>query len=56
MALICLAQSPSPEFAHAVEQTVRELTRLRAEVRWHTADTWPQDTRTITDLRPRPNA
>lgn len=54
MNLLCSADHPTPELTLAVQQTVRDLTKLRAEVTWHPAASWPQDARTIVDLRPPP--
>lgn len=55
MELLCAADNPTPELALAVQQTVRDLTKLRVEVTWHPAASWPQDARTINDLRPLPD-
>ena len=54
MQLLCVSDAASPELAQSVQQTARDLTKLRAEVTWHPAETWPADARTITDLRPPP--
>ena len=51
MELLCASQDVSAELAQAVQQTVRDLTKLRAEVSWHPVESWPPDARTITDLR-----
>lgn len=51
MELLCASQDASAELAQAVQQTVRDLTKLRAEVSWHPVESWPPDARTITDLR-----
>lgn len=51
MELLCASQDVSAELAQAVQQSVRDLTKLRAEVSWHPVESWPPDARIITDLR-----
>ncbi len=56
MELLCVTDSPTTELALAVQQTMRDLTKLRAEVTWHPAASWPKEARTINDLRPLPDS
>lgn len=51
MTLHCECALPSAELAQAVQHSVRECTKLRADVQWHPPGDWPEDARQIVDAR-----
>ncbi|MBN8743234.1 MAG: AMP-binding protein [Thiomonas arsenitoxydans] len=56
MQLICVSEVASPNLAQALQQTMRDLTKLRAEVTWQSSENWLQNAPTISDLRARPSS
>ena len=51
MTLHCECAQPSDDLALAIQRSVRECTKLRADVQWHSPGDWPDDARHIVDLR-----
>lgn len=56
MQLICVSEVASPNLAQALQQTMRDLTKLRAEVTWQSSENWLQNAPTISDLHARPSS
>ena len=52
MILQCECAQPSPALEIAIQNSVRECTKLRAEVQWLTPTALPEDGRFIVDQRP----
>jgi phenylacetate-CoA ligase len=53
--LFYLADAESPQLGSALQQSVRDHTKLRAEVIWQPAWQWPAEAPTIVDLRRAPS-
>ncbi|MHB1667122.1 MAG: hypothetical protein ACYCSR_03460 [Thiomonas sp.] len=52
MTLQCECEQPSHALEQAIRSSVRECTKLRAQVQWFTPATLPDDGKLIIDQRP----